>query len=280
MMLRANRPRFADLHVHTSHSDGSCSPVEVVRAAHSVGLSALAITDHDTFSAVPIAVAEAQRLRIELIPAVEMTVGFEKRQLHMLAYFVRWENSRLAVALDDLKAGRRQRTLLMAQRLSELGLSAPIDAIGRLWPRAELGRRHLAEWLVRTSQAESLPAVFAQWLGDDRPACVPKPCLDWRVAIELVSLAGGVTALAHPPRELKDSALRTMTEAGMVGVEVEWPRLGKAQANQALQRAQRLGLIAIAGSDFHAPGKPGAWVGAITTSEQQLERLRTRAVLV
>ena len=201
-------PGAADLHVHTTHSDGVCSPCEVVVAAARVGLGALAITDHDTVSALEIARPEAAWWGIELIPAVELTSEFEGRELHILGYFIRDDDQALLEAMEFLRRGRVSRLHAMVTRLKELSLFIDDEALRRAFPRAVLGRRHLAEFLVRTGQVKNLRAAFLEYLGDGCPACVDKTRLDAGRAIALVQAAGGVAALAHPPVGLRESTLR------------------------------------------------------------------------
>ena len=162
----------ADLHVHTTHSDGVCSPCEVVVAAARVGLAALAITDHDTVSALAVARPEAARWGIELIPGVELTCGHDGRELHILGHFIRDEDPALLEAMASLRAGRDQRIEAMAARLQTLGLSIDLDAVRRAFPRASLGRRHLAEYLARTRPGCQSTRGFytVTWVTGARPA--------------------------------------------------------------------------------------------------------------
>src|SRR5262249_45569842 len=152
MALRPPPARGADLHVHTTHSDGVCSPCEVVVAASAVGLAALAITDHDTVSAVPVARPEAARLGIELVAGVEWTAALDGREVHILGYFVRDDGPAPRAAPARLRAARADRLAAMAGNLKRLGLWVDLDALRRAFPRATLGRRHLADWLARTRQ--------------------------------------------------------------------------------------------------------------------------------
>ena len=165
----ASAPRGADLHVHTTHSDGACSPCEVVVAAARVGLSALAITDHDTVSALAVARPEARHWGIELVTGVELTCEHRGRELHLLGYFIREDEPDLAAAMDGLRAGRARRIEAMAERLAELGLRVDLDAVRRAFPRAVLGRRHLADYLARTGQVSGMRDAFARYLGDGVP---------------------------------------------------------------------------------------------------------------
>jgi predicted metal-dependent phosphoesterase TrpH len=267
-------PGAADLHVHTTHSDGACSPCEVVVAAARVGLGALAITDHDTVSALEIARPEAAWWGIELIPGVELTSEYEGRELHILGYFIRDHDAALVEAMAFLRCGRSQRLRNMVALLRALGFSIDEQALRRAFPRAVLGRRHVAEFLAGTGQVVSLREAFLQYLGDGRPACVDKSRLEAARAISLIEAAGGVSALAHPPATLRESTLCTLVELGLRAIEVDGPGFSRSLSRRIQAQALRLGLIGIAGSDFHASDRPGRWVGAITTDCDQLECLR------
>ena len=138
--IRSSSPGYprdgADLHVHTTHSDGACSPCEVVVAAARVGLKALAITDHDTVSALVAARPEAARWGIELVSGVELTCQDDGRELHILGHFIRDDNPHLLATMASLRDGRGQRIEEMAEKLRRLGLSIDLDAIRRIFPRA------------------------------------------------------------------------------------------------------------------------------------------------
>jgi predicted metal-dependent phosphoesterase TrpH len=278
-LARSSRsPAAADLHVHTTHSDGVCSPCEVVNAAASFGLTALAITDHDTLSALPVARPEAVRLGLELVAGIELTAELEGREVHILGHFVRDDETALVASTIALRRGRADRLQAMVARLSELGLSVDLAALGRAFPRATLGRRHLAEWLVRTEQVSGQREAFVRYLGDDGPAHVPKPRLAAAEAIALVRGAGGVAGLAHPPYDLRELTLRTLIDAGLGSLEVDGHGIDARRGRRLRDWADRYLLVPIAGSDFHASDRPGRWIGSITTPGVDLERLRERAV--
>ncbi len=184
----------ADLHVHTTHSDGSCSPGEVVRAAANVNLRALAITDHDTISGVAAARPEAVRCGVELVGGVELTSEFEGREVHILGHFVSEACPSLVEACRDLRVRRDARIHAMVGRLETLGVSVDLARLERTFPRATIGRKHLAEWLLRTGQVASFRAAFSQYLGDDGPAHVPKPRLALREAARSSARRAGLPA--------------------------------------------------------------------------------------
>ncbi len=273
-------PSGADLHIHTTHSDGACSPCEVVIAAHRVGLSALSINDHDTVTALAVARPEAARWGIELIGGVELTAQDDDgREIHILGHFVRDDDSALRAATDRLRAARADRLVALTDRLTVLGLWIDLPALSRAFPRATIGRRHLAEWLVRTRQVASLTDAFARYLGDDGPAHVPKPRLPWAEAIALLHASGGTAALAHPRYDLRERALASLVAGGLDAIETNGPGVPKARSARLRAWAEHFDLIPIAGSDFHTHDRPGRWIGSRTTPVDELERLRARSHL-
>lgn len=270
------RSLAADLHVHTTHSDGVCSPCEIVNAAARVGLAAVAITDHDTLSAIAVARPEALRLGMELIAGVELTAEHDGREVHILGHFIRDDDPALAAATSTLREQRSRRLRAMVERLEGLRLSIDLEALGRAFPRATLGRRHLAEWLIRTRQVSNHREAFARYLADDGPAHVAKPRLGWQEAVRLIRSAGGVAALAHPRYDLRERTLAAFAEGGLGALEVSGPATSPRLSRRWRDWAEALRLVPIAGSDFHSPEGPGRWVGAITTPAVDLERLRRR----
>ncbi len=267
-------PRDADLHVHTTHSDGGCSPGEVVRAASAAGLAALAITDHDTLSALAVARPEAVRLGVELVGGIEVTAEFGGREVHILGHFVRDDAPGLLCAVQRMREERARRVEGMVSRLETLGLSVDLETLRKTFPRATIGRRHLADWLTITGQVAGRREAFTRFLGDGGPAEVPKPRLPWNEALLLIREAGGIAGLAHPPYDLRERDLRELAEGGLGSVEVAGPGVNKALGPRWRAWADQLGLVPIAGSDFHAADRPGRWVGSTRTPQADFERLR------
>jgi predicted metal-dependent phosphoesterase TrpH len=249
----------------------------VVTAAARVGLAALAITDHDTVSALAVARPEAVRLGVELVDGVEWTAELDGREVHILGLFLSADDPAVLAATARLRAARAGRLAEMADRLAALGLSVDLEALRRAFPRATLGRRHLADWLTRTGQVSGPREAFARYLGDLGPAQVPKPRLDWTEAIALTAGAGGVAALAHPPHDLRRSTLQALADGGLGAVEVAGPAIGRNLGRRWRAWTEALDLIPVAGSDFHAQDRPGRRVGAATTPDADLQRLRLRA---
>ncbi len=264
-----------DLHIHTTHSDGGCSPGEVVRAAANLGLRGLAITDHDTISALSVARPEAERLGLELVPGCEITTELDGREYHLLAYFFREDHDELAQMCLALRQKRDERIAAMVRKLHDLEFRVDLQAIRETFPRATIGRKHLADWLVKSGQVATREQVFAAYLGDQGQAQVPKPRMAVAEAIALVRRAGGVAALAHPPYDLREETLKQFVSLDLKAIEVDGPSVNKSRKERLGLWATRHSLVPIAGSDFHANDRPGRWIGSITTPSESVERLRS-----
>ncbi len=260
----------ADLHLHTTCSDGQYTPAEVVDLARRSGLAAIAVTDHDTTGAVTSA-RNAAAGKLEVIAGVEITTEFRDREVHLLAYFIDLDHEPLQEALRVIRKGRVERFHAMIERLRQCGVS--IDE--GVPPAAEaLGRRHLAEMLVRQGRADSIRQAFTRWLADGGLASVPKKRLPIEKAIALVRDADGVAALAHPAYDMTGDTLAELARLGFGAVEAEYPEVRRTRVQQLREWAESLGLAVSGGSDCHGPG-PRA-IGACTISDAELEQLRQR----
>jgi predicted metal-dependent phosphoesterase TrpH len=259
----------ADLHLHTTFSDGSYSPAEVVDLARRAGLSAVAVTDHDTLGGVAPARAAAAGCAVEVIAGVEITAELHGRELHLLGYFVAPDDLPLNAALAMVRRHRAERFGAMIERLRQCGVH--LDGEAPAAPEA-LGRRHLAELLVRAGRVRTVREAFTRYLGDNGRAAVPKKRLPAAEALALVRGAGGVAAWAHPPYDCTPDGLAELRALGLGAVEVEYPDVRPSRARQLRQWAAALGLAVTGGSDCHGPGRRA--VGACTVSAEELERLR------
>jgi predicted metal-dependent phosphoesterase TrpH len=271
--LAARPPRAgrADLHIHTTFSDGTYTPRQVVDLARRCGLSALAITDHDTLGGVAAARAAAPP-ELEVIAGVEITTEYRGRELHLLAYFVRLDCPALTAALDRIRRHRVERFHEMVRRLRTCGVElngaelSPPDS-----PEA-LGRRHLAEMLVRAGKVGSVREAFARYLKDGGRAEAPKVRLPVAEALALVRGAGGTAAWAHPSADCTPDTLGELRDWGLSAVEVEYPELRPSRTQELRRWAAALGLAVTGGSDCHGPGKRE--IGLCTISDEELRRLR------
>jgi 3',5'-nucleoside bisphosphate phosphatase len=219
--LTVLRPGRADLHTHTTFSDGTQQPEALVDRAIKAGLKAVAVTDHDTTAGVGPARAAAGSA-IDVIAGVEVTAEFRGVEIHLLGYFVRPDDGALGAALRDLRASRRERLLEMARRLKALGADVERDAAA-LPAEVAVGRRHLARLLIDRGHARSIHHAFTRWLAAPELAGVPKRRLPAAEALARVRDAGGVASWAHPPADLDLRALEELRALGLRAVECVYP---------------------------------------------------------
>jgi 3',5'-nucleoside bisphosphate phosphatase len=262
----------ADLHLHTHHSDGVYSPQQLVELARRAGLAAIALTDHDTLAGLPDAKAAAKGTGLEVISGAEITAEYAGHELHLLGYFVREDDAALTSALARIRQRRVERYEEMVRRLRAAGVA--LDAQDRpAGPAPDaVGRRHLAQWLVRAGKVATVREAFARYLKDGSPAAAPKWRLPVAEAIGLVRAAGGVASWAHPPAAAPFEHFAELRRLGLSAIEVEFADVSRARNRQLRDFAGKLGLAVSGGSDCHGPG-PNE-VGSCTISAAELERLR------
>jgi predicted metal-dependent phosphoesterase TrpH len=274
-----NRPRHygrVDLHLHTTYSDGLYTPAQLVDLARRSGLSAIAVTDHDTFAGV-VPARQAASASVEVIAGVEITAEFRGKELHLLGYDFDLTNEPLHVALAHLQEQRVGRFHEMIERLGSLGVHFTDKEVAE-WTRApSLGRRHLAEMLVRAKKASSIREAFQRWLGDERKATVPKTRLPVADAIKLVRDAGGVASWAHPNYHCTRETLLELKSCGLAAIEAEYPAFRASRVHELRQLAETLGLAISGGSDCHGPDELKRAVGTCSISRDEWNRLRERS---
>lgn len=255
-----------DLHLHTTHSDGSCTPAEVVDLAHQAGVTALAITDHDIMSGVAEAITAGNRYGIEVIPGVEISSIIGRSELHILGYFLDWQDPALNERCKTLRDSRHRRNPQIIERLQTLGIDITYDEVRALAGSDSVGRPHIARALMDKQVVTSAKEAFDRFLADGKPAYVPRDLPSPAEAIEWIKTAGGLAVLAHPTWvKLADRSLielvRELKTAGLDGVEVYYSTHAARQTREYLALAQQLGLLVTGGSDFHGLTKPDIEVG-------------------
>ena len=273
----------ADLHTHSTASDGTVDPEGVVAAAAAAGLTAVALTDHDTLAGLPAARAAEQRLGIELVPGAELSCRTPGGiTLHLLAY---WPDpgdpdllAEMALSRDD----RVPRAREMVRRLAADGYRVSFEELLEQTGSdgATLGRPHLARLLVARGHASSMDDAFDRLIGPGSPYYVPHHGTDPVAAVRLVRAAGGVPAFAHPFAAARgpvvgDDVVEAMAEAGLVGIEVDHPDHDPGQRAHAARLAASLGLLPLGSSDFHGANRPQP-LGAFSTPGEVLDELRAR----
>jgi len=259
---------FVDLHCHSTASDGTLAPAEVVRLAVDRGLSALALTDHDTVAGIAEAAAQAGRAGLDFLPGIEISAEFpHPGTLHLLGYGVDADNPSLASLTATLIAGRNNRNPRIIAKLNEMGVHVSMkewedEARGEV-----MGRPQLAAILERKGYVSSIKQAFDKYIGHGAPAYFDKERLTPKRAIELVRQSGGVAVLAHPIqlRCQNDAQLerivKDLVDLGLAGIEVIHSDHDAATVGKYDALADRLGLLKTGGSDFHGSNKQDVDLG-------------------
>lgn len=266
----ANQKR-CDLHMHTIHSDGTCTPRELIRLAKQRGLSCVALTDHDTLSGVEEAQDEGNKIGLEVISGIEISVKFNPGTMHILGYFVDRNSKKLQDSLAEIQEARRERNPMIIEKLKAAGVNISLEEVERESGGGQVGRPHFARVLVKKKYVKDFEEAFNKYLAKGASAYVDKRKLSSREAIEMIEEAGGVASLAHP-KQLKldgtperfEQTLDQLRAEGLKGLEVYSSCQSKEEAARYRKTAERLGLIITGGSDFHGANRPQAplgWMG-------------------
>jgi predicted metal-dependent phosphoesterase TrpH len=273
-----------DLHTHSNRSDGSDEPADLVRKAAGRGLTAVALTDHDTLEGIDEARRTADELPIELVSGVEISCEWPPGTLHIVVLFLEPESGPLQDRLIDLQASRSQRNYRIADRLRQLGIDISMDEVIEESSVGVVGRPHFAAVLVRKGVVGDIPGAFNEYLGNQAPAYVPRLRLEPEEAIGLARASGGVPILSHPHTLGHTSAgefsatYRRLTEAGLVGIDAYYGDYSPDQREDLAAIARSFGLIPSGGSDYHGSYKEGLELGSgrgdLDVPDSVLEELR------
>jgi hypothetical protein len=266
--------RRIELHAHTHFSDGALSPEALVTLARELGLSALAITDHDSVDGVEPAAAAAGDA-LEVVPGIEVSSTLEGHDLHVLGYFLDWRSSTLTERLARFREERRERTRAIVARLQSLGAAVSVEEVFASAGPGVVGRPHIANALVRAGHVPSVDAAFQRYLGARGSAFVARPAFASAEAVRLIGDAGGVAVLAHPGA-IATRLVEQLAGAGLGGIEVWHPQHGATTQRRWVEVARSLGLVMTGGADFHGPHR-GVGLGEMPVPDHALDDLRARA---
>lgn len=255
--------KIVDLHTHTTASDGSYTPTELVKYAKQKGLSAIAITDHDTVAGVEEASMEGEELGIRVIPGAELSTRVDDCDVHMTSLFINCKNKRLIKRLDDMAASRQERNYKMVDKLHEAGFQIDRRDLDALGEGKILARGHIAQILIARGYATELKEALRKYLSKGTPGYVQKEVLSPEECIQLVHDAGGLIFVAHlhqidpqDPEHCKDVA-RRLIRMGADGLETQYCEFDDEWRQATEQIAQECGCLRSGGSDFHGAMKKG-----------------------
>ncbi len=276
-----------DLHSHSTSSDGTDSPSELVEIAVAKGLTALALTDHDTQEGLPEARSAAVRTDLELIPGTELSLDFDGGGMHLIVLWLEPGQGPLQDTLKGLQDGREGRNARIVGVLGDMGMPVSIEEVEEEAGGGSVGRPHIAAVMVRKGYAPDIKTAFDLWLGNDRPAYVGRPRLNPEEAIKLARQSGAVPILAHPHTlgihraAAMSTILSRLRSAGLVGLEAHYSAYRQHERYGYADLARRFDLIASGGSDYHGSYKPGLGLGDgfgdLVVPESILEELRGHA---
>ena len=266
--------KYADLHVHTSQSDGTYTPAQLVKESLKRGLGAIAIVDHDTVEAIPEAIAAALGTDLEIISGIELTAQYENQEIHLLGYFLDYRNKPLLEKLKSVQLNRIQRVHKIINNLAGMGVTLNAQTVFNISGKGTVGRMHIARALVEEGWVSSTSEAFRKYIGDKSPAYVLGFRLTPQEAIKLINDAGGLAVLAHPYMLHNDALITEFSSYGLQGIEVYYPEHSQAMVNFYLDLAKKLDLLVTGGSDFHGSVKPDIKLGMIKIPLELVERLR------
>jgi hypothetical protein len=264
-----------DLHAHSTASDGSQAPAAAVAAAHAAGVSALALTDHDTLAGIGEAQRAADACGLRLIAGVELSVHHGAHEVHLLGLHIR-DVAALQDGLAVYRGHRRARAETIVSRLHAAGVPLPLEAVLAAADGAAIGRPHVARALVAGGHVRDVREAFDRWLGAGRPAYVDKERLEIAEGIALVHRAGGIAVIAHPGAEGHRDRLEPLVAAGLDGLEVKHPSHSSEDEKRLAALADHFDLVPSGGSDWHGAMQGGRVLGAMRVPLDWLTRQDAR----
>ena len=269
--------RFADLHTHTYHSDGTRSPKEVVDVARAHGIEILSISDHDNLAAYFEIKTYADSQRVTLIPGIELSCEADGVDVHVLAYAFDATDERIEHRLRSFRETRHRRGYAIVEKLRKLGYPVSADRVDQLAAGGAMGRPHVARALVEAGHVASVAEAFDQFLGAGKPAYVEKERFRIEEAVELIRSAGGVTSIAHPTLYPDHQRLvPQLLDRGIDAVEVIHPDVGKDARQRYSQLVRFRGKFVTGGSDDHGTVKKTQTLGTVRVAESMIQPILDR----
>jgi predicted metal-dependent phosphoesterase TrpH len=273
-------PGAVDLHAHTTASDGTLTPPELVREAVRRGLRVLAVTDHDSTDGLASALDEAARHPpLEIVPGIEINCDVDGAEIHILGYYVDYEAAWFQGVCRVQREDRRERVRLIAARLAELGMPIDPDEVLALVRDGSAGRPHVAQAMVKRGYVKSVREAFDKYLAAGKPGYVPRARLTAKDAVRLIRKASGVPVLAHPGLSDRDALIPGLIATGLMGLECYYREHSAVQTAGYLQLCREHGLAATGGSDFHGPAVGAATLGVPAVPMASWAALRAKAAL-
>lgn len=275
-----------DLHTHTTASDGSLAPRELIRMASRVPLSAIAVTDHDTLSGIAQALDEGDASGVRVIPGVELSAQSPAGTMHILGLFLDPNSKKLSEKLEGLRKGRSLRNPVIIKKLEELGMTISLNQVLKVAGGESVGRPHIAQIMVEAGYVDNVDEAFDKYLGRGKPAYSGRDRFSPEDSIEIIHNAGGAAVLAHPATltpnpEMIKKIVTVLKSYGLDGIEVYSTFMRGHNFGNFNELAKELDLAMSGGTDYHGAAKPsiklGTGAGDFTVPDSFLPAIEDRA---
>ena len=267
---------WADLHVHTNASDGLYTPNQLVKLAATKKLRAISITDHDAVRSINPAIKEAKSYNLEIIPGIELSTIDNQLDVHILGYFIDINNEKIKHYIRLFQEERVRRAKKIVDKLYNLGMKLNIDFIMQKAGPGSIGRPHIADALMEEGYVLSYDEAFYKYLGNSKPAYVPKYKISPLEAIQLIHHAEGLSFIAHPGLEIATDKLVDYIKQGLDGIEILHPKHSQLKVNELYQFAIRHELLVSGGSDCHGNRKGQEMLGLFNVPYQFVEDIKKK----
>ena len=270
----------ADLHIHTTYSDGSFTPAEIVDKAIEKGFNTIAISDHDTLDGIKPAIDYAADKDIEVIPAIEFSTFRGKAEIHVLGYFIDFDDEKLKDKVRKIYDARKLRAEKMVELLNKEGVEITFSEVREIAGDDYIGRPHIAQTMVKKGYIDEMGDAFTEkYIGNGGRAYVKKYKISPEEAIELILESGGIPVLAHPifinhGKPLREDDIKNLKDNGLFGVEVYHSKHTAEDAKYYKHIAEKLELLITGGSDFHGENSPGVYLGDIRLDDKHVKKLK------
>jgi len=257
---------YIDLHTHSTKSDGTLSPTELILQAKEIGVEAIALTDHDTIAGYDEALKAGKEADITVISGVEISTSYMEKEIHIVGLFVNCKDVEFKKKLQKLELERDNRNKFMVEMLNKNGIDIMYEEVIEKYKDVVFTRAHMANELLLRGYVKSKSEAFKRYLGDYASCYVKKELLNADETINMIKAAGGVAVLAHPFRyrlsaDTINSLVKEFKNAGLAGIEVYYPTHTKSERKFARELADKYNLLHSGGSDFHGKNKPDIQLG-------------------
>lgn len=241
----------ADLHIHTTASDGLMNPEQVVRWASVKRLAAIGITDHDTIKGIEPAKKAAVKYGIEIVPGIELSTIFEDEEIHILGYYIDYKAPWFIDTLEKLQNSRYERAEKIVDKLHDMGMDITLEQVKEIADDGAMGRPHIARAMIDKGYISNIREAFSEYIGKDRPAYVERYKLSTAETIDIIEQLGGISVLAHPGLIKNKSNIGKIIDLGIDGIEVYHTKHDDETVKNALTIANSRRLLITGGSDCH-----------------------------